>query len=59
MKNILLGFILGFALALPITALAYNHDFTEWEQEVIDLLEDLVDHGEDISSDTQTIIDKL
>ena len=59
MKNILLGFILGFALALPISALAFSGNYTEWEQEVIELLEELVDHGEDISSDTETIINKL
>lgn len=58
MKNIIIGLILGFVLTLPLTVKAYNH-YTEWEQEVIDLLEELVDHAEDISSDTQTIIDKL
>ncbi len=59
MKNIIIGLILGFMLTLPFQVKAYNDIYTEWEQEVIDLLEELVDHGEDISSDTQTIIDKL
>lgn len=64
MKNILnifIGVVLGLSLSLiTINANAYNNDpYTPWEREVIDLLEDLVDLGEDISSDTQTIIDKL
>ncbi len=46
-------------MTLPFQVKAYNDAYTDWEQEVIDLLEELVDHGEDISSDTQTIIDKL
>ncbi len=59
MKNIIIGLILGFVLTLPFQVKAYNDAYTEWEQEVIELLEELVNHGEDISSDTQTIIDKL
>ena len=59
MKNIIIGLILGFVLTLPFQVKAYNNTYTEWEQEVVDLLEELVTHGEDISSDTQTIIDKL
>ncbi len=59
MKNIIIGIILGFVLTLPFQVKAYIVNYTEWEQEVIDLLEELVDHGEDISSNTQTIIDKL
>ena len=59
MKNKIIGFILGFMLALPFQVKAYSLDYSDWQQEVIDLLEELVYHGEDISSDTQTIIDKL
>lgn len=59
MRNIIIGLILGFVLTLPFQAKAYMVTYTKWEQEVIDLLEELVTHGEDISSDTQTIIDKL
>ncbi len=59
MKNIIIGLILGFVLTLPFQVKAYNNAYTEWEQEVVDLLEEIVDKGEDISSDTQTIIDKL
>ena len=59
MKNILLGFILGFALSLPITAIAYNSNFTDWEQTVVDLLEDIERHGEDITSDVETILDRM
>lgn len=59
MKNIFIGLILGFLLTLPLQVKAFNDSYTEWEQDVIYLLEELVDHGEDISSDTQTIIDKL
>jgi len=59
MKNIIIGLILGFVLTLPFQVKAYNDSYTEWEQEVIDLLEELVDHSEDISNDTQSIIDKL
>ncbi len=59
MKNIIIGLILGFMLTLPFQVKAYNDAYTEWEEEVIDLLEELVTHGEDISSNTQTIIDKL
>ena len=57
--NILLGMIFGLILATTIPSNAYNDSYTEWQQEVIELLEELVTHGEDISSDTQTIIDKL
>ena len=59
--NIFIGAILGLSLGLlTINANAYSNDpYTPWEREVIDLLEELVDKGEDISSDTQTIIDKL
>ncbi len=59
MKNIIIGLILGFVLTLPFQVKAYNDTYTEWEQEVIDLLEELVDHGEDISSDVEVIINKL
>ena len=59
MKNIIIGFILGLVVALPISALAYGHDFTNFETRVIELLVDIERHGDDISSDTQTLIDSV
>lgn len=59
MKNIFIGLIIGVILTGTWNANAFNDAYTDWQQEVIDLLEDIVDNGEDISSDTQTIIDKL
>lgn len=59
MRNIILGFILGLVIALPISAIAYNHDCTNFEERVIELLEDIERHGDDISSDTQTLIDSV
>ncbi len=59
--NIFIGAILGLSLSLlALNANAYNNDpYTPWQREVIDLLEQIERHGDDISSDTQTIIDKL
>lgn len=59
MKNLIIGLILGFVLTSPFQVKAYNDAYTEWQQDVIDLLEEVVDHGEDISSDTQTLIDSV
>lgn len=59
MKNIIIGIILGFVLTLSVEVIAYNRYNTEFEEDVIELLQQLQRHGEDISSDTQTIIDKL
>ena len=59
--NIFIGAILGLSLSLlALNANAYNNNpYTPWQREVIDLLEQIERHGDDISSDTQTIIDKL
>lgn len=59
MKNLIIGLILGLILSLPISAIASYHNYTDWEERVIELLEQIERHGDDISSDTQTIIDKL
>jgi len=63
MKNIfiglILGLILGFILTLPFQVKAYNDAYTEWEEEVINLLRQIERHGDDISSDVEVIINKL
>ena len=59
MKNIIIGFILGLVIALPISVLAYGHDYTNFEERVIELLVEMERHGDDISSDTQTLIDRV
>ena len=59
MKNIIIGFILGLVIALPVSAIAFDQYRTRFEADVIDLLEKIERHGEDISSDTQTLIDAV
>ena len=59
MKNIIIGFILGLALSLPISVFAYGHDYTNFEERVIELLVDIERHGDDISSDVETLIDSV
>ena len=59
MKNILLGIIFGIILASAVTVNANYHNYTDFEERVVELLEELIDHGEDISSDTQTLINSV
>ncbi len=59
MKNIIIGLILGFILTLPFQVKAYNDAYTEWQQEVVDLLEEVRDNGDDIYSRMDTILDRL
>ena len=59
MRNLIIGFILGLLIALPISAIAYGHDYTSFEERVIELLEDIERHGDDISSDTETLINAV
>jgi len=59
MKNIIIGLILGFALTLPFQAIANNQYRSRFEEDVVDFLEKIERHGEDISSDTQTLIDAV
>lgn len=61
MKNIIIGLILGLVIALPVSAIAFggSYGYTGFELEVIDLLEQIERHGDDISSDTQTLIDAV
>ena len=58
MKNIMIGLVLGFALTLPFRVGA-SYGYTGFQLEVLDLLEQIERHGEDISSDTQTLIDTV
>ncbi len=58
MKNILLGMIFGLILASTITVNAYSPSYTEWEQEVVDLLEEIRDNGDDLIGKIETLIDK-
>lgn len=57
--KIIIGAILGFVLTLPFQVKAYNDAYTEWEEEVINLLEQIERHVDDINSDTESIINKL
>ena len=59
MKNIIIGFILGLVIALPISVLAYGHDYTNFEERVIELLVEMERHGDDISGDVETLIDSV
>lgn len=61
MKNIIIGLILGFVWALPVSAIAFGgtYGYTAFEERVIELLEQIERHGDDISSDTQTLIDAV
>ena len=59
MKNIIIGLILGFILTSSFQVKAYNDSYTEWQQEVVDLLEEIVDNSNDIYSRMDNIIDKI
>ena len=59
MKKWIIIAIFGIILTLSFEVKAYNNSYTEWQQEVIDLLEDIRDNGDDISSDVETILDRL
>lgn len=59
MKNILLGMIFGIILTSVVTVNAGYHDYTYFEERVIELLEQIERHGDDINSDTQTLINSV
>ena len=58
--NIFIGAILGLSLSLlTLNANAYNNDpYTPWQREVVDLLEDIKDNGDDLIGKIETLIDK-
>lgn len=59
MKDIIIGFILGLSLALCINASAYSPEYSDWEQEVIDLLEEINYNGDEIIGKIETNIDAV
>ncbi len=59
MKKLIIGIILGFVLTLPFQVKAYNNAYTEWEQEVVDLLEEIRDNGNEIIGKIETNIDAI
>ena len=58
MKNIIIGLIFGVVLTSSFDVKAYNDTYTEWQQEVVDLLEEMVDNGDDLLGKIETLIDK-
>ena len=56
--GLIVGLVLGFALTLPFQATAQN-GMTWWQIEVLDLLKQIERHGDDISSDTETLINAV
>lgn len=59
MKNIIIGIILGFVLTLPFTVRAYNVTERDYLEEILYVLEDMRDNGEDIYSRMDTILDRI
>jgi len=59
MKNIIIGLILGFALTLPFTARAGFENERELLREIIYILEDISDNGDEIISKIDTAISAI
>lgn len=59
MKDIIIGFILGLVIALCINVNAYSPYYTEWQNEVISILEDIKDNGDEIISKIDTNINAV